>query len=178
MFPDMKLPQFLMTVKSRWTRPWFQRAVITVLLVTLFLGLRGWQQRTLVHGPTPPLSATALNGDSLVVGRGAQPTLVYFWASWCGICRLKEGSMESIARDHRVISVALSSGDDKEVRQYLASRGLKLPVINDPEGAISARWGVRATPTAFIVDRDGVIRFREVGYTTEWGLRLRMWWVR
>ena len=158
-----------------WANKWARRALTAVLLLVLFLGLRAWQQRTLVHGTVPSLSASALSGDYLVLGIGTKPTLVYFWASWCGICRLKEGAMESIARDHKVISVALTSGDDAEVRRYLASRGLKLPVINDPDGKISNQWGVRATPTSFIVDTRNRIRFHEVGYTTEWGLRFRLW---
>ena len=165
-----------MSTWSRWwANKWARRALTAVLLLVLFLGLRAWQQRTLVHGPAPSLSASALGGDYLVLGIGTKPTLVYFWASWCGVCRLKEGSMESIARDHKVISVALTSGDDADVRRYLASRGLKLPVINDPDGKISNQWGVRATPTSFIIDTRNRIRFREVGYTTEWGLRFRLW---
>jgi thiol-disulfide isomerase/thioredoxin len=158
--------------------PWVRRAAVALLFVALFFGLRAWQQRTLVHGTAPSLSALALNGDYPVLGIGTKPTLVYFWASWCGVCKLEEGAMESIARDHKVISVALTSGDDAEVRRYLASRGLKLPVINDPDGKIANQWGVRVTPTSFIVDTRNRIRFREVGYTTEWGFRFRLWLAR
>ncbi|MGE0082668.1 MAG: protein disulfide oxidoreductase, partial [Thiohalomonadaceae bacterium] len=41
--------------------------------------------------------------------------------------------------------------------------------------ALAARYGVRAVPTTFIIDGAGRIRFREVGYTTGPGLRLRLW---
>jgi hypothetical protein len=34
---------------------------------------------------------------------------------------------------------------------------------------------VRGTPTFFVVDRHRQIRFREVGFTSEWGLRARLW---
>ena len=163
------------TWSRMWANKWARRALMAVMLLIMFLGVRAWQQRVLVQGTAPSLSASALSGDYLVLGVGRKPTLVYFWASWCGVCRLKEGSVESIARDHKVISVALTSGDDAEVRRYLAGRGLKLPVINDPDGKISNQWGVRATPTSFIVDARNRIRFREVGFSTEWGLRFRLW---
>ncbi len=161
--------------KQRWENPWLRRTLITILFVAVFLGLRAWQQRMLVEGPAPVLSASSLNAGHLTLAGAGKPTLVYFWGSWCGICRLKEGDMESIARDHRVISVILTSGNDSEVRGYLKERNLQLPVINDPDGAISREWGVVGTPTLFIVDADNRIRFREFGYTTGWGIRARLW---
>jgi alkyl hydroperoxide reductase subunit AhpC len=48
--------------------------------------------------------------------------------------------------------------------------------LNDEDGWISEKWGVHAVPASFIIDRTGRIRFVEVGYTTEIGLRLRLWW--
>jgi len=48
-------------------------------------------------------------------------------------------------------------------------------VLNDPDGVIATRWGVRAVPASFIVDGAGQIRFVEIGYTTGIGLRLRLW---
>jgi len=146
-----------------------------LLFVAVFLGLRAWQQRMLVDGPAPELSGQSLNGGKLTLAGARQPTLVYFWGSWCGLCRLKEQDMEAIARDHRVISVILTSGEDSTVRAYLKERNLKLPVINDPDAEITRQWGVIGTPTMFVVDANNRIRFREVGYTTEWGIRFRLW---
>lgn len=171
----MTVPAATKRWKRQWENPWFRRTVIAILFTAVFFGLRAWQQRMLVEGPAPVLSATSLNAGHLTLAGAGQPTLVYFWGSWCGICRIKEGDMESLARDHRVISVILTSGNDNEVRGYLKERGLKLPVINDPDGTISREWGVIGTPTVFIVDTGNRIRFREVGYTTEWGLRFRLW---
>jgi len=104
--------------------------------------------------------------------------LVYFWASWCPVCRLEQGSVSALLRDHPVVTVAMQSGSAAEVSGYLREHGLDWPVINDPDGALAARWGVRATPTFFVVDRERAIRFREVGYTSGPGLRLRLWLAR
>jgi len=171
----MKASNPLPPARRLWANPWLRRSLTVLLFVAVFLGLRVWQQRMLVEGPAPALSGPSLNGGHLTLAGSDRPTLVYFWGSWCGLCRLKEQDMESIARDQRMISVILTSGSDSEVRGYLKERNLKLPVINDPDGAISRQWGVIGTPTIFVVDPQNRIRFREVGYTTDWGMRFRLW---
>jgi len=74
--------------------------------------------------------------------------------------------------------VAMQSGSDDEVAQYMQKEALSFPVLNDPEGVLAAQWGVRGVPASFIVDTAGRIRFVEVGYTTGIGLRLRLWLAR
>jgi thiol-disulfide isomerase/thioredoxin len=164
--------------RPRW-RVWAGRAGFALLLVAVVIGVRFYQQRTLAEGPAPVTRAALLNGQvfDLAAWRG-EPLLVYFWASWCPVCRLEQGAIAALVRDQRVVTVAMQSGSSAEVAKYLREQGLEIPVINDPDGALAARWGVRATPSFFIVDGTGAIRFREVGYTSEPGLRLRMWLAR
>jgi len=101
---------------------------------------------------------------------------VHFWATWCPVCKAEQGSIAAIAHDHPdVISVAMQSGKPEEVAKYLSDQGIAFPVLNDPDGSISAAWGVHAVPASFIIGPDGQIRFVEVGYTTSLGLRLRLW---
>ena len=158
-------------------RVWAERAGFALLLAAVFVGVRFHQQRTLVEGPAPALRAPLLDGAvfDLAAGSATRPVLVYFWASWCPVCRLEQGSIRALLRDHQVVTVAMQSGGSAEVSGYLREHGLDWPVINDPDGALAARWGVRATPTFFVVDRAQIIRFREVGYTSKPGLRLRLW---
>lgn len=145
-------------------------------LILLVLALRAWQQRELIAGPAPPLQWTTLNGRPFSLSRtDDRPTLVYFWASWCPVCKYQTPAVAELARDHRVISVAMQSGSAAEVYQYLQDSGLDLPTLNDPEGVLSSRWGIRGVPATFILDNKGAIRFREAGYTTGPGLRFRLW---
>jgi alkyl hydroperoxide reductase subunit AhpC len=53
-----------------------------------------------------------------------------------------------------------------------------MPIVLDPDGRLARAWGVRSLPTSFVVDREGEIRTVEVGYTTELGLRARLWLAR
>lgn len=164
--------------RHRWRR-WAGHLAWVLLFAVVYFGARFYQQRTLIEGTAPALQAMLVNGSEFsLASLHGQPVLVYFWATWCPVCRLKQGSIESLATTYRVVSVALQSGGSTDVLKYINEHGLRVPVINDPDGAIARAWGVRATPTSFIVDGNGLIRFRETGYTTASGLRLRMWFVR
>lgn len=163
-------------LKQLARRKWLRWSLEVALLVLVYLGLHYWQTRHLPAGPALPLEGVSLEGApvSLAQLRG-RPVLVHFWASWCKVCSLEESSIHSIARDHQVITVAMQSGSDSDVAGHMRANDLVFPVINDPVGQIAQRWRVRAVPATFIVDRHGAIRFSEVGYTSETGLRLRLW---
>lgn len=148
-----------------------------VLLLVIIGGVRIWQQRDLVSGPAPARTGVLLDGRAVAAtAQAGQPLLVHFWASWCPVCKLEQGSIESLARSYPTLTVAMQSGSDAEVAAHMRKEVLSFPVLNDPQGTISREWGVRAVPTSFIVDAQGRIRFVEVGYTTGIGLRLRLWW--
>ena len=146
------------------------------MLLVLILGIRAWQQSGTASGPAPALAGELLDGKPVALAAFAgQPVLVHFWATWCPICRAEQGSIDALARDLPVITVAMQSGDREAVIQFLRKETLSFPVLNDPDGVIAARWGVRAVPASFIVDGAGQIRFLEIGYSTGVGLRLRLW---
>ena len=155
----------------------FEALVIVAIVVAVQL----WQTRGLPEGEAPPLSGTLLDDSQLsladvLVAAGGKPVLVAFWATWCAVCKAEAGGLESLAAEQPVVAVATSSGSAEEVRQYLAERGRKLPSIIDDEGRLAAQWHVQGLPTHFIVDGNGNIRFRMVGYTSAWGMRARLWW--
>jgi peroxiredoxin len=147
-----------------------------VLLLLVFAGVRAFQQRDLAAGAAPDLVAVDIHGRPTSLGdyRG-RPVLVHFWATWCGVCRAEQHNISSVAEDLPTLSVASLSGDSRDVAAYARQHGLALPIISDASGALAKRFGVSAYPTTFIVNADGEIRHAEVGYTTELGLRARMW---
>lgn len=100
---------------------------------------------------------------------------MHFWATWCPVCRLGDGAIDAIARDHRVVSIALQSGDAAEIRHYMATEGLDFTVLPDETGTLASRWGVPGVPATFVLDPTGRIAFSTMGFSTEWGLRARLW---
>lgn len=143
----------------------------------VFFGVRFYQHSDMPKGKAPAVAGYTLTGDHVSIEKSAKPMLLHFWATWCGICKWEQGTIASLAKDYTVISVAIQSGEDDEVKSYIKKNGLVIPVINDTFGQFAMDYGVRGVPSSFVIDQDGVIRAVEVGYTSEIGLRLRLWWV-
>lgn len=151
-------------------------AINLALILAIFGGVQWWQGRPLASGEAPPLAGRTLDGQEIDLGhlKGA-PVLVHFWATWCPICRLGDGGIDAIAKDHRVLTVAMQSGDADEVGRFMATKGLDFPVVTDPDGEIAQRWGVVGVPATFVLDANGRIAYATRGASTETGLRLRLW---
>jgi len=153
-----------------------RHALEASLIIAVILGAQYWQTRNLPAGVAPPLVGVLTDGSQVRVGAGDTPTLVAFWATWCPVCSAEEDNIVSVAKDHRVVSVAMQSGDAATVANHLKERGIDLPQLIDADGRYAADWRVSGVPTHFVVDAAGNIRFRVVGYATTWGLKARLWW--
>ena len=147
------------TEKTARRKIWRDFALYLLLLIVLIAGIRAWQQRDMVSGMAPPLVGVKLDGSAYTLpAKPALPVLVYFWATWCPICRAQQDSINSIAQDHpNTITVAMQSGSDAEVTNYLVEQGLRFPVLNDANGRLATAWGVHAVPASFIISPDGQI---------------------
>lgn len=158
--------------KQRW------RWVVEIAAVLgLLLLLNSWTTRDTPRGPAPVFSGTLLDGTSVSLAdfRG-QPMLLYFWATWCPVCKLEQGTIDALAADYPVLTVAMDEAAPEAILAYLKAADIDYPVIHDRDFAISRHYAIRGVPTSIILDADGRIRFVEAGYTTGIGLRLRLWW--
>ncbi len=156
--------------------PVFKISLNILVILTIFFSVKIFLQRDLAEGHVPSLVGVMLNGQNIDIEYyQGKPLLLHFWATWCGICKLEEKSVSSIAEDYQVLTVSMQSGDAHKVQSYLDERGVNFPVIVDEYGEIAKRFGVNRVPASFIIDPQGKIAFTEVGYTSSWGLRLRLW---
>lgn len=154
---------------------WWRWVRDIAVLVLLLAAVHWWQSRGLAGGPAPLLNGLLNDGSPYQLVPADGPVLVHFWATWCPVCRFEEASIERIASDREVITVATRSGTAEELTSYLQEQGLGMRVLVDEDGEIAARWGVSGVPASFVVDSQGQITFAGVGYTTEIGLRARLW---
>ena len=154
--------------RLRWLRD-------IALLLAVFVAFQWWQSRDLVAGPAPALLGHLIDGSPYQLDPADGPVLVHFWATWCPVCRLEQDSIASIAEDERVITVATTSGSSDELTAYLQDEGLVMPVLVDEDGVIAGAWGVQGVPATFVVDSQGRINHRSMGYSTELGMRIRLW---
>ena len=154
---------------------WRRRAYEGIAILAVFVVMQAWFARGAVTGPAPPLQGVTPNAE--VIALTNKPTVVHFWATWCGICAAMDDNVDALNGSYDVISVALSSGDGAAVNQHLRERDLSFPVLMDEQGVNAARWGVRGVPTTFLVSADGQVQQVTVGYSTRIGLYARLWYL-
>ena len=156
----------------------YYRWIVEITLILIILSaVRFWMQRDIVSGTAPNMSVPMLNGQHFDLYKNkSRPMLIHFWASWCPVCKLEHSNIENIAKDHSVVTIAMQSGDNRELKQYLQEEELSFNVINDESGQLSQIYNIKGVPVSFIINKENEIQFVEVGYTTELGLRMRLWW--
>ncbi|MDO4795973.1 MAG: TlpA disulfide reductase family protein [Brachymonas sp.] len=138
-----------------------------LLLVTLTVLLSA----VACHQPqsAPDLPWTLIDGrsQSPQALRG-QVTLVVFWATSCSACvaempLLAQTQRQYQARGYRTLAIAMPHDRIDYVLHFARSRQLPFDVAMDHDGQLAQHWQVRATPTSFLLNRQGQIVQRHVG---------------
>lgn len=166
----MKPPSFLKVSK------WLSSILLFLIVFTL---ANIWSTRHHPDGLAPAFTAADLNGKEHSFdfkNEGAnKPILLHFFATWCPICELENGTLNSLSEDQHLIIIAMQSGDASVVKQYQQKHGLKMTLYNDESGDISKLFKVNGVPTSFIINSQGNITSSTIGYASELGLRFRLW---
>lgn len=107
----------------------------------------------------PGLSSADLNGA---------PSLVNVFASWCIPCKAEHPLLNRLAGSKTVAIYGISYKDRSEdAIAWLRELGNPYARIGaDTDGRVSIDWGVYGVPESFIVDAQGIIRYRHVGPIT------------
>ncbi|WP_118785266.1 protein disulfide oxidoreductase [Haemophilus haemolyticus] len=101
-------------------------------------------------------------------------TLLYFWGTWCGYCRYTSPAINSLAKEgYQVVSVALRSGNEADVNDYLSKNDYHFTTVNDPKGEFAGRWQINVTPTIVLLSK-GKMDLVTTGLTSYWGLKVRL----
>lgn len=135
-----------------------------------------YKSRNLNHQPLSIESLKLIDNKSYTFKSTDKPVLIHFWASWCPTCKLEASNIEFLSNYFEVVTIAVKSGSNKEIQDWLSKEGYGYNVVNDNEGAISSHFNIMAFPTTLIYDKDKNLIFSEVGYTSTLGLVLRMLW--
>ena len=118
----------------RWLR---EGAILLVLLAGVIILLDVWRspQMPAMFDSTP---LHTLDGETVTLASISEerPVLLYFWASWCGICRFTTPDVARLQSEgESVMTIALRSGNDGEVSRWLSRKRVTFPVVNDSGGA-------------------------------------------
>ncbi|WP_432480894.1 protein disulfide oxidoreductase [Moraxella sp. ZY200743] len=107
-----------------------------------------------------------------------EPVLLYFWGTWCSICRFTTPNIQQLHQTGTpIVSVAVKSDSTDELSTYLQTHDYDFIVINDLAGDIFADWQGKVVPT-FIILKDGEIKQSFTGFAPLWSLKARLWFAR
>ena len=91
--------------------------------------------------------------------------LLNVWATWCVACREEHPVLMEAARDRELTLVGLDYKDERPAAmQWLARHGNPYRVSAfDPDGRVGIDLGVYGVPETYVVDADGIIRYKHIG---------------
>ncbi|MFM1665732.1 protein disulfide oxidoreductase [Aeromonas salmonicida] len=159
-------------------RRWGKEALWLLLFgVVISTALDFWRSPALPEGnPLPTLTLQDGTTADLQAMSRDKPLLVYYWASWCAVCRFTTPTMEQLWQDgENVLTVALRSGNTQQLSKGMGKKGLTFPTHNDERGDLAARWQVSVTPS-FLIVKDGKVVSTTTGWSSGLGLKLRLAW--
>jgi cytochrome c biogenesis protein CcmG, thiol:disulfide interchange protein DsbE len=126
----------------------------------------------LIDKPAPTLGLAALEGSPGFTDadlRSGHVSIVNFFASWCAPCRLEADTLSTLSKKPGVTLYGVAYHDrPDDTRQFLSETGDPFSaIVADVKGLRAIDWGVTAAPETFVVDGNGVIRFKYVGQLTD-----------
>lgn len=123
-------------------------------------------QLPLLQDPSKKISAADMRGKVYVLN---------FWGSWCIACREEHPLLVQYAGSNVVPIIGVdykyandTSDERAAAKQFLSELGNPYSqVIYDHDGSTSIDYGVYGAPESFLIDKNGVIRFKQIGPITE-----------
>jgi len=150
-------------------------AIFFVVMTIVANLLSLYKSSDLKKEPLNIKNITLLDGSKYQIPH-AKPILIHIWATWCPTCKVEASNIQTLSENFEVLTIAVKSGTNEEIRAYLKENDYDFNVVNDESGFISSDFKVSAYPTTFIYDKNKKLVFSEVGYTSTLGMWLRMWW--
>ncbi|RVU30294.1 DsbE family thiol:disulfide interchange protein [Neptunomonas marina] len=129
-------------------------------------------ESALLDKPFPAFSAPSLSDENQLVTEQdlkGKPALVNVWATWCPTCKQEHAQLNRIAREEGVIIYGINYKDDRSAAKEWLRRYSDPYVLNifDADGALGVNLGVYGAPETYVIDANGVIRYKHVGAVDE-----------
>lgn len=161
--------------------------VAIVLGVLFFIGLialMGWgvlrsgdPQRdvlpsTLIDKPAPAFALPVLHDASFTVSNAdlaGSPYLLNVWGSWCPACVAEHAVLTRFAEERSLRVVGYNWKDERsDALAWLEKLGNPyFVVLADYEGTTAMDWGITAAPETYLVDAQGIVRWKYSGALTD-----------
>lgn len=123
-----------------------------------------------VGDKAPALSVDSLNGSGKAAIAPGKVTLVDFWATWCEPCKKSFPKYQELYVKYKDsgLQIAAVSVDDEDAKKEIPGFAKNHGAVKFPVGwggkTVAEQWKVENMPSAYIVDKNGVVRHIHRGY--------------
>lgn len=104
-------------------------------------------------------------------------SLLNVWATWCTACADEHELLIELAKNENIIFYGLNYKDDPALaKQFLNQNGNPYKLVGvDVDGKAAIDWGVYGTPETFVIDKKGIVRYKQIGAISEnlWETKLK-----
>jgi thiol-disulfide isomerase/thioredoxin len=130
-----------------------------------------------VGSAAPPLRLGSYRGTLPRSLASGTPHLLFFWATWCTICKSALPEVDAFERERHTPVVAITDEDRARLDPFFADHRGPFPalVATDENRQAFVAYGVSGMPTFVLVDGKGVVRGYATGYSPAKGLALDGW---
>jgi cytochrome c biogenesis protein CcmG/thiol:disulfide interchange protein DsbE len=160
----------------RWTIPF---VIFAVLVTFLWVGLSRDPREVpspLIGKPAPAFRLAQLHAPGATLASEdlkGQVWLLNVWASWCVSCRVEHPLLVELAQQNIVAVYGLDYKDKPDDgRAWLAQHGDPYTAsIVDRDGRVGIDYGVYGVPETFVIDKTGIVRYKQIGPLSAEALR-------
>ena len=105
-----------------------------------------------------------------------KPLVLVFWGSWCPVCKEELQTLHTLAKKDNLLllTIAVESGTDSDIKSFLQKHQVDFPVINDKDGTISKLFNIKIYPSVIYYSQDRKKTLKDSGYTTYLGFLARI----
>jgi len=149
------------------------------MLVLKRIGLVGllfvfaWSANTVaveVGEPAPQFGALTLGGERTIslAEYAGKVVILDFWASWCGPCLVAMPELERLSNalepESAVLLAVSVDSDPKRAARFMRKMGVSYDSLIDMDGKIAAQFDLPGMPTTYVINPEGLIVARHVGF--------------
>lgn len=123
-----------------------------------------------VYRPAPDFSLLDINGNEITLSNfKGNVVILDFWATWCPPCKAEIPHFIELQNEYRdeglkIIGVSLDWNAERILGSFAEENGINYTLLIGNDDVTDLYGGIMSIPTTFVIDRDGGIRKRYIGY--------------
>jgi peroxiredoxin len=156
---------------ERYRKYWTAAAFFFALTVLCSLSGCGQKDPPAVGAEAPEFTLSDLRGEKIAVPDDfiGKMVIIRFWVDSCKSCEKEMPEIDYLYKkykDRGLVVLAVNVGQSRDAAAaFITKLKISYPALLDTNSATAERYGVKAVPFTFVIDRKGIIRKRILGET-------------